>query len=40
MLAPEERQWLNAYHTRVFDTLAPKLDDSTRDWLQNATQPI
>jgi Xaa-Pro aminopeptidase len=40
MLTPEERRWLNAYHAWVFDTLASKLDDSTQNWLQNATRPI
>jgi Xaa-Pro aminopeptidase len=40
MLTPEERRWLNAYHAWILDTLSSKLDDSTRDWLQNATQAI
>jgi Xaa-Pro aminopeptidase len=40
MLDQNERDWLNAYHKRVFDTLAPKLDESTRSWLKHATLPL
>jgi Xaa-Pro aminopeptidase len=40
MLDANERRWLNAYHQRVFETLAPKLDDTTRNWLKRATLPI
>jgi len=37
-LNDEERAWLDAYHLRVFDTLAPYLDEPTRKWLRLVTQ--
>jgi len=40
MLDDAERSWLDAYHKRVFDTLAPQLDKPTRTWLKQATQPL
>jgi Xaa-Pro aminopeptidase len=40
MLDRSERDWLDAYHRRVFETLAPQLDEGTRDWLERATLPI
>jgi Xaa-Pro aminopeptidase len=40
MLDQKERDWLNAYHKRVFETLAPKLDKATRNWLERATLPL
>jgi Xaa-Pro aminopeptidase len=40
MLDNSERAWLNAYHKRVFDTLAPGLDTSAKNWLKQATEPI
>lgn len=40
LLTAEERDWLNAYHARVRDTLAPFLDTETNTWLTAATQCI
>jgi Xaa-Pro aminopeptidase len=40
LLTSEERQWLDAYHTRVLAGLAPLLDAPTRAWLEAATAPI
>ncbi|MFV0291956.1 MAG: aminopeptidase P family protein [Paracoccus sp. (in: a-proteobacteria)] len=40
MLSPTERDWLNTYHTEVFDKIAPLLDPATQGWLQGATAPI
>jgi Xaa-Pro aminopeptidase len=40
MLSGEEIRWLDAYHARVRDTLAPQLDDATREWLAAATRPV
>ncbi|AYO81362.1 aminopeptidase P family protein [Methylobacterium brachiatum] len=40
LLAPEERAWIDAYHARVRDTLAPLLDAETRGWLDRATAPL
>ena len=39
MTAPEIA-WLNAYHDRVRDSLAPHLDPITIDWLEQATAPL
>jgi Xaa-Pro aminopeptidase len=40
LLTPEETLWLDGYHARVAETLAPLVDDSTRGWLADATRPI
>ncbi|HEY8128074.1 MAG TPA: aminopeptidase P family protein [Hyphomicrobium sp.] len=40
MLEKSERDWLNSYHKHVFETLAPNLDQTSRNWLKQATQPI
>ena len=41
MLTPQERQWLNDYHSRVRETLMPLLhDEADREWLENATRPV
>ncbi|MHB1303325.1 MAG: aminopeptidase P family protein [Acidiphilium sp.] len=32
--------WLDAYHGRVLETLAPSLDDATRQWLEAACAPL
>lgn len=41
MLRAPERDWLNAYHARVRETLTPLLADSAdRDWLHQATEPV
>lgn len=40
MLSSEEREWLNAYHQRVYDALAPHLDDAEREWLADACKEI
>ncbi|MCS6760815.1 MAG: aminopeptidase P family protein [Candidatus Devosia symbiotica] len=40
LLTHAERDWLNAYHQRVFEVIGPKLDDATRAWLKNATAPL
>lgn len=33
-------KWLNDYHKRVYDTLAPRLDEETASWLARKTEPI
>ncbi|WP_428969199.1 aminopeptidase P family protein [Sphingomonas sp. Xoc002] len=33
LLAAAERDWLNAYHARVAEVLAPELEGADRDWL-------
>lgn len=40
LLTLVEKQWVNAYHQRVYDTLAPYLDEATKAWLYQATLPI
>ena len=40
LLAPEELNWLNAYHQRVFDTLSPHLSADENSWLRTACAPI
>ncbi|HEY2444950.1 MAG TPA: aminopeptidase P family protein [Rhizomicrobium sp.] len=40
LLTDDERDWLNAYHTRVRETLSPVVDSETRAWLARATRAI
>ena len=40
MLLDEEVAWLNEYHQRVFDTLAPHLNAGEAAWLREACAPI
>ncbi len=40
MLAPSEREWLDTYHQRVFETLGEGLDPATRNWLKVACAPL
>ena len=40
MMTPEEIDWLNAYHQRVFDTLSPHLNEDERAWLRNACSAV
>lgn len=40
LLDASERAWIDAYHARVREALAPLLDAPTRDWLETATAPL
>ncbi|WP_295809383.1 aminopeptidase P family protein [uncultured Nitratireductor sp.] len=40
LLASQERAWLDAYHARVREEIAPLLDGETQDWLDKATLPL
>jgi Xaa-Pro aminopeptidase len=40
LLGADEIAWLNAYHARVRDALAPQLDAPVRAWLITATAPL
>lgn len=41
MMLPDEINWLNQYHQRVYQELSPLLDDEAdREWLREATKPI
>ncbi len=39
LLDAEETEWLDGYHARVYDRLAPLLDHGHRAWLREATRP-
>ena len=40
ILDEAESEWLNLYHRRVAETLAPLLDTETREWVKTATRTI
>lgn len=40
LLSADELDWLNAYHTSVYDLYHSKLNEEERIWLQNATAPL
>ncbi|MFD1696506.1 aminopeptidase P family protein [Roseibium aestuarii] len=40
LLTAEERRWVDAYHARVLDELAPLLADPILTWLEEATLPL
>ena len=40
LLLPEELDWLNAYHQRVFDALSPHLSPDEVVWLREACAPL
>jgi Xaa-Pro aminopeptidase len=40
LLTDGERAWLNAYHTRVRDTISPLVDEDIRKWLDKATRAV
>ena len=40
LLSPAERDWLNAYHARVFEVIGARVDDDVRAWLKGATAAI
>jgi len=40
LLTAHERNWLNAYHARVRESLTPHLDAETNTWLTKATRSI
>jgi len=40
LLSEAEKDWLDAYHRRVYEALAAVLDDQERDWLETATAPV
>ncbi|XP_027074358.2 aminopeptidase P1 [Coffea arabica] len=40
LLVREEIEWLNNYHSKCSDILAPYLDESEKAWLKKATQPV
>jgi Xaa-Pro aminopeptidase len=40
MLTAKERAWVDSYHDRVRETIAPQVDAATRAWLEAATRPL
>jgi Xaa-Pro aminopeptidase len=40
LLSPAERDWLDAYHTRVLAEIGPMLDGEVLAWLEKATAPL
>ena len=40
ILNKTELDWINKYHTRVYEKLSSKLKLDQRNWLKNATQPV
>jgi Xaa-Pro aminopeptidase len=40
LMTAAERDWLNAYHARVRNVIAPLVDEETRKWLEKATRAI
>ena len=40
LLNPEEINWLNSYHQKVFNELKPRVSDELKVFLENLTQPI
>jgi Xaa-Pro aminopeptidase len=40
MLTPPERDWINSYHSRVYETLCDRLTETECDWLTEAAAPL
>ncbi len=40
LLSNHEREWVNAYHARVWRDFEAQVDAETRRWLEQATQPL
>jgi Xaa-Pro aminopeptidase len=40
LLSHEEREWVDSYHRRVHDEIAPALDETDRAWLGEACAPL
>lgn len=40
LMQPDEIAWLNDYHQRVYDVLAPCMNEEEKDWLREATRKI
>jgi Xaa-Pro aminopeptidase len=40
LLTPEEKDWINAYHQRVYTALAPELDTDVAEWLKLQTSAL
>ena len=40
LFTDDQRDWLNSYHRRVYEVLAPYLDDMLRLWLSEQTASL
>ncbi|GLU13693.1 hypothetical protein SLE2022_303090 [Rubroshorea leprosula] len=40
LLTPEEIEWLNSYHAKCRDILAPFMNENEMAWLKKATEPV
>src|SRR5690606_12404233 len=40
LLTQWEKEWLNKYHQKVYDTLSPFMDDNERAWLKDSTAAL
>ncbi len=40
LLTPRERDWIDAYHARVLESIGPEVDSKTRAWLAAAAAPL
>ena len=40
LLTEKERNWINQYHQKVYDKIAPLLDEETRIWLSEKVKTI
>ncbi|MEL6465424.1 MAG: aminopeptidase P family protein [Pseudomonadota bacterium] len=40
MLDAPSRAWLNAYHAKTFEKIAPRVSDAARAWLERACAPL
>lgn len=40
LLTKDERDWLNAFHARIWSEIGPLVEGPVKDWLKGATQPI
>ena len=39
-MQPQEIAWLNSYHAKVYEKIAPLLTEEEREWLKEATRPV
>jgi len=40
LLSPQERTWIDSYHARVVEIVAPQLDGEALEWLREQCQPL
>ncbi len=39
-MSEKEKEWLDAYHARVYENISPYLDEDEKQWLYEVTRPI